>query len=159
MGAPAAVAIAFAAASTAVAGATYVGQRQAAKTQLTLDESAIELNREHARLQAAEQSLVHATGFRKALASQVALASLRGGAGSVTRQFTSESYGNFLRDQEAIKRGVKLSDLQSLNYLSQAYANRSAANLKGASQFASTTLNAWSQAGLGKIFETKTAGK
>jgi hypothetical protein len=143
MGAPAAVAIAFAAASTAVAGASYISQRRAADAQFTLDESAIELSREHARLQAAEQSAIHASGFRKALASQVALASLRGGAGSVTRQFTSESYSNFFKDQEAIKRGVRLSDLQSLYALSQASANKSATKIKGLTQFAGTTINAW----------------
>lgn len=146
MGAPAAVAIAFAAASTAVAGASYVGQRRAAQNQFIIDEAGIELQRESSRLQAAEQASIHASGFRKALASQVALASLRGGAGSVTRQFTSESYGNFLRDQEAIKRGVRLSEIQSLHALAQAGANRSAANIKGLTQFASTAVNSWSQA-------------
>lgn len=153
MGAPAAVAIAFAAASTAVAGASYIAQNRAAKNQFIIDEAGIELSRENARLQAAEQGAIHATGFRKALASQVALSSLRGGAGSVTRQFTSESYGNFLQDQEAIKRGVRLSEIQSLHALAQASANKSAANIKGLTQFATTSLNAWSQAGLGDLFK------
>ena len=160
MGAPAAVAIAFAAASTAVAGASYIGQRRAAQNQFIIDEAGIELTREHSRLQAAEQAAIHATGFRKALASQVALASLRGGAGSVVRQFTSESYGNFIRDQDAIKRGVRIAELNSLNQLAQAYGNKSASNIRGLTQFASTTLNSWSQAGLGDLgSKTGTATK
>jgi hypothetical protein len=146
MGAPAVVAIAFAAASTAVAGASYLSQRSAAKNQFTLDESAIELERERARLQAAEGAAIHASGFRKALASQVALSSLRGGAGSVTRQFTSESYGNFMKDQEAIKRGVRLSDIKALNELAGARGAKSAANIRGLTQFAGTALNSFSQA-------------
>ncbi len=150
MGAPAAVAIAFAAAATAVAGATYVGQKQAASNQLKIDEAGIELQREQSRLQAAEAGQQHAVGFRKALASQVALASMRGGAGSVVRQFGSESYSNFLNDQEAIKRGVRLADLQSTHAYAQAYANRSASNLRATSQFATSTLNAWNLSGIGQ---------
>jgi len=134
-------AMAFAAAATAIAGATYVGQRKAARSQAIIDESAVELNREQARLQSAEAALANANNFRKALASQVALASLRGGGGSVMRQFGTEAYSNFLQDQEAIKRGVRLSDLQAVHGLAQSAANRGAANLRGLSQFASTSVN------------------
>src|SRR6188508_2101607 len=117
---PEVAALAFAAAATGVAGATYIGSKQAAGTQNIIDQAAIELNQEQARLQSAEAALANAGSFRKALASQVALASLRGGSGSVMRQFGAESYSNFLQDQEAIKRGVRLSDLQALHSRAQA---------------------------------------
>lgn len=143
MGAPTAVAIAFAAAATAIGGATYIGQKRAADTQGILDEAAIDLQREQSRMQAAEAATIHATSFRKAMASQVALASLRGGAGSVARQFGASSYSNFLQDQEAIKRGVRLSDIQALHSLSQSKANKSASNMRALGAFAKTSLDAW----------------
>lgn len=141
MGAPAVVAIAFAAAATTVAGVQYVTAQKAARNQFTVDSAAAELQREQGRLQGAEAGLQHATQFRKALASQVALASLRGGAGSVARQFTTESYGNFLKDQEAIKRGVRLSDIQAMHNSAQAYGNKYARGAQNLTQFASTAIN------------------
>ena len=158
---PETAAIAFAAAATGVAGASYLSQSSAARTQRIIDEGAIELQQEQYRLQAAEAASQNATSFRKALASQVALASLRGGSGSVLRQFTGESYHNFLQDQEAIKRGVRLSDIQAMHNRAQSSANQSASNLKGLTQFAGASLNAWNpnQFTATKAAPTKTGKK
>lgn len=163
MAAAPAVAIAFAAAATAVAGATYITGQKAARNQYKIDEAGIELQREQSRLQAAEAGAQHATGFRKALASQVALASMRGGAGSVLRQFGSDSYSNFIKDQEAIKRGVRLADIQAVHNSAQAHANKYSSNVKGLTQFASTSLNAaysaYSMGGFGAAKTPTTGGK
>ncbi len=159
---PEVAAIAFAAAATGVAGATYLGQRSAAGTQRIIDEASIELQQEQFRLQAAETANQNATSFRKALASQVALASMRGGSGSVARQFGGEAYHNFLQDQESIKRGVRISDLNALHANAQSLANQSATNLRGLSQFATASLNAWNPSNFatgGAKTAPKTGGK
>lgn len=136
-------ALAFAAASTAIAGGSFLAGQSAAKSQYKLDAASIELAREQARTQAAESAQQNALGFRKALASQVALASMRGGSGSLVRQFGAESYSNFLKDQAAIDRGVRVSDAQSLTALAQAKANRYVAGVKGITDFGQAALSAW----------------
>jgi hypothetical protein len=140
---PEVAAIAFAAAATGVSAYGYVSERNAANSQYKMDEAAIELNRQQAHYQAAEQANANAGGFRQALASQVALASMRGGSGSIIRQFGGESYGNFLRDQEAIKRGGKLIDVQAKNQTAQAKANRSTRKTTAAIGAVSNSINAW----------------
>jgi len=143
---PEVAAIAFAAAATSAGGLSFLGESMAASTQRKLDNAAIEVNQERFRLQAAESSLANATNFRKALASQVALASLRGGSGSVARQFGSESYSNFLQDQESIKRGVRLADIQAMQQRAQAKANQAATTTKSFGSFAQSSISAWNMA-------------
>lgn len=140
---PEVAAIAFAAAATGVAGYGYVSERKAAESQYRIDEANIELNREQGRLQAAEAASSNATGFRKALASQVALASMRGGSGSLVRQFGGESYSNFLRDQKAIQMGERLVDVRAKNQLAQAKANRSSRKTSAAVGALSSSINSW----------------
>jgi hypothetical protein len=140
---PEVAALAFAAAATGVSAYGYVSERNAANSQYKMDEAAIELQRQQAHYQAAEQANASAGGFRKALASQVALASMRGGSGSLVRQFGGESYSNFLKDQEAIKRGGKLIDVQALNQTAQAKANRSSRKTNAALGAISSSINAW----------------
>ena len=142
-GDPVTIAIAFAAASTAVSGVSLIGQREASKNQYMVDSANIELQKEQAKLQAAEAAQQHASGFRKALASQVALASMRGGSGSVLRQFGSESFSNFLQDQEAIKRGVRLADIAALNRQAEASGLRAASELNAWTRFGASTIDAW----------------
>lgn len=103
------------AAAGASIGSSVVGfleETSANKTQGILDDAALRLNQEQARLKASEASSIHARNFRKALASQVSLASMRGGAGSLVTQFGSESFQNFLQDQKAIETGLKVSEAQ-----------------------------------------------
>lgn len=75
-----------------------------------LETSALNLQLEQARHSAAEQSAIHAGNFRQALASQVALSSMRGGSGSVMGQFSQASYRNFLLDQQAIDVGLSVTE-------------------------------------------------
>ncbi len=140
---PEVAALAFAAAATGVSAYGYVSERSAANNQYKIDEASIELQRQQAHLQSAENANANATSFRKALASQVALASMRGGSGSLIRQFGGESYGNFLKDQEAIKRGGKLIDVQALNQTAQAKANRSYRKTTAAINAVGNSVNAW----------------
>lgn len=143
MAGPQAIAIAFAAASTAVAAGGAGASMFGGRLQQKMDLAAIDLNQEQARLQAAEASAQNAMSFRKALASQVALASLRGGAGSVVRQFGGESYSNFLQDQESIKRGSRLTDIRAQQQRAQASGNRATNDLKALTDFAQTALRVW----------------
>lgn len=123
-------------------GVGYYQQTDASKTQYRLDTAALELNQEQARLRSAETSAQHATEFRKALASQIAVASMRGGTGSVVAQFGFESFGGFLRDQEAIKRGLLISETQAGFGRAQALASREARDLSAASTYAKNVTDA-----------------
>lgn len=49
----------------------------------------------------------------QALASQIAIASMRGGSGSLATQFGNQAYRTFIEDQQAIEAGLKVSDVQS----------------------------------------------
>ncbi len=96
------------------AGVTGLFQQQhASGIQTQLDTAALELNREQARLKAAEGSAVHAANFRQALASQVSSAAMRGGTGSLVAQFGHQAYASFLRDQRAIEAGLEVSEAQA----------------------------------------------
>lgn len=147
-GAPVA-ALAFGAAATAIQGATYLAGRSAANSQSRVDEAAINFAREQSRLRAAQAAAQSAVGFRKALASQLALASMRGGTGSVARQFGSESYANFLTDQENINSYSALGDLTALNQVAQSKANHAAGNAKGLTNVATTALNSFNLSSFG----------
>lgn len=95
--------------AAAVGVSALAGQQLAVSgAQKSLDLATIEANKEQAKLQAAESALSNAQGFRKALASQLSLASFRGGPGSsIAAQFGAESMANFAADQRAIERGVQ----------------------------------------------------
>jgi hypothetical protein len=84
------------------------------KTQKTIDTAALKLNQEMAKSRAQEQAAIHAANFRQALASQVSIASMRGGSGSLATQFGHQAYQTFLQDQKSIERGMKATDVQSL---------------------------------------------
>lgn len=90
-------------------------------TQHHVDTAALQLNLEQHRTQAAEKSAIHAQNFRRALASQIAISSMRGGSGSITRQFASQAYSTFLDDQRAIELGLSVTEAQG--GLSQADIN------------------------------------
>lgn len=151
MAGPQAIAIAFAAASTAVAGGGLLGQLSGSRNQQKVDLGAIEVNQEQTRLKAAEAAQQNAMSFRKALASQVALASMRGGSGSLMRQFGSESFSNFLQDQEAIKRGVRIADLQAQQQRASVFGNRATNDLSALTKFATTALSVWNINDIAKL--------
>lgn len=82
-------------------------------TQKTLDRAALKLNQAQAHAKAAEQGAIHAQNFRQALASQVALSTMRGGSGSLATQFGNQAYRKFIEDQQSIESGVKVTDAQA----------------------------------------------
>lgn len=103
---------ALAGASIGSAGAGYLEEQSAGKTQGVLDSAALRLNMEQARLKAAETSATHAENFRQALAHQVALASMRGGSGSLVAQFGNQAYKEYVEDRKAIDRGLAITEAQ-----------------------------------------------
>jgi len=126
-------------------GAGVVGAGQsyfAGQEQGLLDKAALETNLAQARASAAEKSAVLASNFRKSLASQVAIAGMRGGAGSLVAQFGIEDFQNFMQDQKAIELGLKVSETQGKIGEAQNKADANTRNIKTAKDFASTTLDA-----------------
>jgi hypothetical protein len=83
------------------------------KSQKKIDTATLKLNQEQAHAKAAEQGAIHAANFRQALASQVALSTMRGGSGSLATQFGNQAYRSFVEDQQAIESGVKVADTQA----------------------------------------------
>lgn len=99
----------------AAIGGSLVGSQQslsASEAQNRRQREAIRIQHEQARLQAAEQATIHARKFRQTLASQMSLASMRGGGGSIAAQFGSQAMQAFEQDQKAIERGAQLADIQ-----------------------------------------------
>ena len=76
------------------------------KAQKKIDTAALKLNQAQYHAKAAEQGAIHASNFRQALASQVALSTMRGGSGSLATQFGNQAYRTFVEDQQAIEAGV-----------------------------------------------------
>ena len=85
----------------------------ASGTQHKIDTATIKLNQAQFHAKAADAAATHAANFRQALASQVAISSMRGGGGSVGVQFAGQAYQNFIQDQQAIEAGVKVADVQA----------------------------------------------
>lgn len=81
--------------------------------QKKLDTATLKLNQAQFHAKAADQAAIHAGNFRQALASQVAISTMRGGSGSLATQFGSQAYRKFIEDQKAIEAGVKVADVQS----------------------------------------------
>ena len=126
-------------------GAASVGAIQskfAGDTQGMLDEAALNLNLEQARLSAAEKSAALARNFRKSLASQVAIASMRGGAGSLVAQFGAESYQNFIQDNKAIEAGLNIAEAQGKIGRAQLKADANTRDIKALSSFATSSFDA-----------------
>lgn len=121
---------ALAGAQIGSAGFGFLQQTQAARTQQMIDMAALKLQQEQARTKAAEQSAIHASQFRQALASQIALASLRGGAGSVATMFGNQAYRTFLQDQKAIETGLMTAETALKIREAEIKARRASADLK-----------------------------
>jgi len=125
-------------ATLATTGASLLMSREQAK----LDRATIEANRQEAKLAASEKALQNARGFRKALASQLALANFRGGPGSsIAAQFGGESMASFLADQQAIERGQKQIDTSATIQRAGATLGRTARDLATLSNFGSAALS------------------
>lgn len=124
------------------AGATgLLQERSASKSQRIIDTEALELNRQQARLKAAETSAIHASSYRKALASQISIASMRGGTGSLISQFASDAFKKFASEQRAIDTGLSLSEVQSGITQAGIDAKRASREITALTRFASSSLS------------------
>lgn len=145
-------AVALTAAAAGVIGSAAIGaytEIEAANVQGIVDQSNITLETEAAKFAAAREAEQHSRNFRSALASQVAMSSFRGGSGSLTRQFGAESFGNFLKDQESFKRGLRIRDIQASTRRAEASAMRSARKTAAITGFAKTAATTFLLAGGG----------
>ena len=107
-GEPISTALLVASAASTGAGLMSSGQQQ--KVEL----SRIKTETEAAKLQATEEAFVGAQNFRQALASQLALSSLRSGAGgSLVRQFGATSISNMFGDQRTFERRKTFIDMSA----------------------------------------------
>jgi len=108
-------------ASAATTGVGLVQSRQQERVELAF----LEAQTERSRLEATDVALQQAQGFRAALASQLAISSLRSGTGgSLVRQFGAASVSNFLRDQDVLGRRKDFIDIAASNTRAQIKANR-----------------------------------
>ena len=126
-------------ASAASTGLGLVSSRQQEK----LDLATLNAETERAKLVASEQAASQAVGFRNSLASQLALSSLRAGAGgSLVRQFGAESFSNFLADQRAIGSKQRFIDASADLGRAQARSNRFSRDVSSVSSLLSTGIDA-----------------
>lgn len=119
-------------------------------TQNEIDTATLKLNQEQAHAKAAAQSAIHAQKFRQALASQMALSTMRGGSGSVATQFGAQSYRNFIEDQQAIERGVDIADVQASLTQAEIDAKKDASQTKALNTAATTAISAFDSINLNK---------
>jgi hypothetical protein len=97
----------------------------ASREQERVDLAFLEAETERAKLEATDEAIVRAKGFREALASQLAISSLRSGSGgSLVRQFGAVSVSNFLKDQDVLSRRKEFIDIASQSNRAQIRANR-----------------------------------
>lgn len=93
---------------TALTVANTAGSLYSSRQQSKLDKATIELETEQNKLAAEELALSSTRNFRQMIASQLAMVGMRGAGGSsMFRQFTTESYANYLADQASIERQGK----------------------------------------------------
>lgn len=102
--------------------------------QHKIDTATIKLNQAAFHAKAADAAATHAANFRQALASQVAISSMRGGGGSLGVQFANQAYQTFAQDQAAIEAGVKVADVQSQLSEADATARRDASRIAAGSR-------------------------
>ena len=100
------------------------------KSQTRAERAALKLNQAQAHAKAADAGARHAQSFRQALASQVSLANLRGGAGSLTTQFGAQAFESFAEDQKMLELGVAIGDTQTALGLADASARSEARPMK-----------------------------
>ena len=115
---------------------------QASKRQEKLDIATTSLETEVAKNQAAQQAYASAQGFREALASQLALSSLRGDGGSMVRQFASKSISNMVGDAQTFDQQQQFADLSGVIRKSQAKTDRFARDFSSVTSLLSSGVQA-----------------
>lgn len=145
-----------AAAVVAASAFSAAQQNQAARTQATLDQASAELNLANTKAASAFNEEAGAINFRRKLASQVAIASMRGGAGSLVRQFGSSSFQNYTRDIRAIRQDVKLAEIEKSNVGVRSRTHLSAVRRQGIANILQSGANAYASSAFGGSGATDT---
>lgn len=144
-------------AQATMAAASAYGQSKAASNQFMVDEATIGLEKAQGEYEIARTAAMESENFRRNLASQVSLASYRGGAG-VARQFAGQSFATFSKDLAAVERAYSMNDVRALNKTAQAQANKYTTGIGAITGFASSIIQPASSAALSNLFGSGSGG-
>lgn len=143
------------AAQATMAAASAYSQHQAAGAQAETSRAEATITHAQQEFEIARKAAVESEEYRRNLATTVATASARGGAG-LARQFGGQAQSSFARDIEALNRAYKINDIQKQNKLAQAAALKSSSTFGAITGLAKDVLGAAAISGLGaKIPGTK----
>lgn len=126
----------------AASAASYLAERSAAKTERISAESGIELREASQSFELARKEAATAQQYRKAIAQQIATAAYKGGSGSLVRQFSAESYSNFLKDMGAFERGRRGVTLEAKRMRAALSSRKFLQDVTSFTRAATTSLNA-----------------
>lgn len=120
-----AAAIAVIGAQVAISAAQGYQEVQASKSQAEVSEASIELDSAQTEFDIRATAASQSEQFRRDLASQLTLATYRGGAG-MARQFASQSFSAYGQDMLALDRASQTNAIRTLNQKAQAQATKAA---------------------------------
>jgi hypothetical protein len=109
------------AAQAAMAAASSYSAKKAGNVQATVSKAEATLTHAQQEFELSRKAAVETEEYRRNLATAVASASSRGGAG-MARQFGGQYAASYSQDIEAINRAYKINDVQKLNKEAQANA-------------------------------------
>lgn len=115
------VAGAIVGAQATLSAASAYGQSKAGGIQSDVTKAEATISHAQQEYELARTAAIESEAFRRDLASTVASASGRGGAG-MARQFGTQAFNTYSRDIEAINRAYKINDIQKQNKYAQANA-------------------------------------
>lgn len=116
------------AAQATMAAASAFAQSKAGATQAKITKAEANISHAQQEFELARTAAIESEAFRRDLASTVASASGRGGAG-VARQFGGQAMSSYSRDIEAINRAYKINDIQKQNKYAQAEALKASTSI------------------------------
>ena len=131
-------------AQATMAAASAYGEHKAGKTQATISKTEAKIEHAKTEHELSRTAAVQSEEFRRNLASTVASASGRGGAGMV-RQFGSQAFASYSEDMKAIERAYKLNDIRKQNAYAQANALKGSTTLRALTGFGKSVVGAGSQ--------------
>jgi len=116
------------AAQATMAAASAYNQHKAAGAQAETSRAEATITHAQQEHELARTAAAQSEEFRRGLASTLASASARGGAG-MARQFGGQAIASYSEDMEAIKRAYTINDIQKQNKLAQAAALKSSTSI------------------------------
>lgn len=143
------------AAQATMAAASAYGQKKAGAAQENISKAESTLTHAQQEFEIARKAAVEAETYRRDLATSVATASARGGAG-MARQFGSQAQSSYARDVEAINRAYNINDIQKQNKEAQAAALKSTTTMGAVTGLAKDILGASAWGYNAGVFGNKT---